>query len=403
MRIDYQNDDYDSIAAYRALSEVQPLLERAVSLNLFGAVGDKLPLREIKALISDDEQEADCFLEVLRCAGLLVIRNDFIANAPAAAKYLVPSSPHYCGALPAVNADFLWQRLASILGGTGKEFAVVEDFPFSVPHATVDGPPSIVLAGHLGEEALKICAEGGIVGVVGRFRANCGLNGAVALYQARRQKKPVNILDETDLAAFCEKHRLSMTFRVPLNSDFSAVFVATGREAFSRLALTREEQLIGELRTLDIRSIAPIDPAAVVVASWVRDHCRFGCSTYGEKCCPPHSPGYSETATRLEEYKRALLIEGQPPTGDFQRLMLSAEKTAFKAGYYKAFAYWAGPCGLCAECDKPAPPKKCTATRPSMESAGIDVFATVRGQGYALRTLKDKGELVKYFGLLLLE
>jgi predicted metal-binding protein len=157
------------------------------------------------------------------------------------------------------------------------------------------------------------------------------------------------------------------------------------------------------LKQLAIRSVKKINPATVVTAAWVKDHCRFGCSTYGEKCCPPHSPGYEESQTKIGDYEIALLIEGQPPTGDFQRLMLQAEKTAFKTGYYKAFAYWAGPCSLCAECKKPAPPKKCTVTRPSMESAGIDVFATVRAQGYHLKTLKDKTEFAKYFGLLLLE
>ena len=403
MKIDYQNDDYDLIAAYGALGEVQPLLEQALTVNLFGAVAENLPPAEIKTLISADGGEADCFLEVLRCAGLLILGDGFIANTPVAAKYLVPSSPHDCGALPAVNADFLWSRLVLLLGDAGEKLAVTADFPFAVPGAAVDGPAPLVLAGHLDEEVLKDCASGGIVGVVARFRGHCGLNGAVALYRACREQKPVSLLDEADLAAFCEERHLSATPRVPLNDEFSAVFVAKAPEALSKLALTREDQLIGELRKLDIRSLTPMDPAAVAVAGWVRDHCRFGCSTYGEKCCPPHSPDAHETATRLSEYKRALLIEGQPPTGDFQRLMLTAEKTAFKAGYYKAFAYWAGPCSLCTECKKPAPPKKCTATRPSMESAGIDVFATVRGQGYIIRTLKDKNEFVKYFGLLLLE
>ena len=119
VKIDYQNDDYDLIASYGALGEVQPLLEQALALNLFGAIGENLPLAKIKALISADEREADCFLEVLRCAGLLILGDGCIANAPVAAKYLVPSSPHYSGGFPAVNADFLWSRLALLLGDTG--------------------------------------------------------------------------------------------------------------------------------------------------------------------------------------------------------------------------------------------------------------------------------------------
>jgi hypothetical protein len=38
-----------------------------------------------------------------------------------------------------------------------------------------------------------------------------------------------------------------------------------------------------------------------------------------------------------------------------------------------------------------------------MEGAGIDVFATARRAGLTLRTLREKGEYVRYFALLLLE
>lgn len=95
--------------------------------------------------------------------------------------------------------------------------------------------------------------------------------------------------------------------------------------------------------------------------------------------------------------------QGQPPTREFQKVMLNAEKLAFQQGFYKAFSFWAGPCHLCEECRPPSPPKKCTAMRPSMESAGIDVFATINSVGKTMRTLKGKTEFVKYFGLLLLE
>ncbi len=83
--------------------------------------------------------------------------------------------------------------------------------------------------------------------------------------------------------------------------------------------------------------------------------------------------------------------------------MLGAEKEAFKAGFYKAFALWAGPCALCGACLEEGICRNPGDSRPSMEGSGIDVFETVKRAGLTLRTLSDKGDFIKYFGILLLE
>jgi len=82
---------------------------------------------------------------------------------------------------------------------------------------------------------------------------------------------------------------------------------------------------------------------------------------------------------------------------------LQAEKEAFKAGFYKAFALWAGPCALCDPCTTESVCRNTRDSRPSMEGAGIDVFETVRRAGLSLRTLNNQGDFVKYFALVLLE
>jgi len=38
-----------------------------------------------------------------------------------------------------------------------------------------------------------------------------------------------------------------------------------------------------------------------------------------------------------------------------------------------------------------------------MEACGIDVFQTIRNNGFTISFLEEKGEYVKYFGLLLLD
>ena len=106
----------------------------------------------------------------------------------------------------------------------------------------------------------------------------------------------------------------------------------------------------------------------------------------------------------LKDYSVALLLEGEPPTKDFQLKVLQAEKEAFTAGFYKSFAYWAGPCSLCVQgCPRDGTCRNTRLARPSMEAAGIDVFETVRRAGFSLQPLKTRDDYVKYFALLLLE
>jgi len=74
------------------------------------------------------------------------------------------------------------------------------------------------------------------------------------------------------------------------------------------------------------------------------------------------------------------------------------EKTAFYDGFYKAFAFGGYPCIYCEECVA----EECTGTvdesirrkcrhmdmvRPSMEAAGMDVFATAKNAGWDLQTI----------------
>ncbi|BCV21980.1 phosphomethylpyrimidine synthase ThiC [Moorella sp. Hama-1] len=124
---------------------------------------------------------------------------------------------------------------------------------------------------------------------------------------------------------------------------------------------------------------------------------------YGRPHCPPNSPPPEKTRAVLRDFSVALLLEGEPPARDFQRRVLAAEREAFKAGYYKAIAFWAGPCALCPSCSAADQCRHPRDARPSMEGSGIDVYETGRRAGHSFRTLQDRQNYVKYFALLLLE
>lgn len=379
MKIDYQNNDYDFLQSFYGVKEAYPLIENAVKAGVFRGLAENRSLEEIKALLSSDSLEAELLLDVLEQAGLILRGKDYICTAPVGEKYLA-------------EGNFLSEEK--------KNSFIRERYLQYIPEGL---SPLKCDTLSEAEGLLKKMSKDDIIAFCGCFRGDYTLAAAVETYARWRNTGTDRRLSFDEVKAFCKQNNLVCTPLLSVTDGISVVFGAKHEAVLEKLLLTKADRLAGALKKLDIVSLTPIDPKDVVSSSWVKDHCRFGCATFGSKHCPPHSPNYDETGTRLSEYQKAFLIEGAPPTRSFQKLMLRAEHIAFKSGFYRAFAYWAGPCSLCTECNPPAPPKKCTATRPSMESAGIDVFATVRKQGFALETRQSENDFVKYFGLLLLD
>lgn len=145
-----------------------------------------------------------------------------------------------------------------------------------------------------------------------------------------------------------------------------------------------------------------VTASSVVTASWVRLKCQYGCDGYGSSlCCPPNTPTPEETRKIIDGYETALLAHFGA-RGSATKSMVVLERETFLQGYYKAFAFGAGPCGLCKSC----PEEGCKhpdLARPSMEACGIDVFATARGNGYPIQVVREEGSEQNYYGLLLVE
>ncbi|WP_028308597.1 DUF2284 domain-containing protein [Desulfitibacter alkalitolerans] len=190
---------------------------------------------------------------------------------------------------------------------------------------------------------------------------------------------------------------------IPLKTDTAVIIGSGSKDSLEGLSLDKKAALLREIKDLGFKEACSISMKSIHVPDWTPVKCRFGCSSFGKLSCPPNTPSPEETRNVLKNYSLALLLEGEPPTNTFQRLVLEAEKQAFKTGFYKAFAYWAGPCTLCDVCSTHGQCRRPKDSRPSMEGAGIDVFATVKGAGIALRTLDSKNDFCRYFALLLLE
>lgn len=154
-------------------------------------------------------------------------------------------------------------------------------------------------------------------------------------------------------------------------------------------------------KKLSAKATRVIPAKSIVTAGWVRFKCRFGCDGYGQTLtCPPYSPSPEETKDLIADYKYALLIRGDEHVS-ISNIVAVLEKELFLDGYYKAVGMGAGPCQLCVKC-----PRSCRhpeKARPSMEACGIDVYSTVRANGFPIEVLKGPSCKGNYYGIVLIE
>ena len=190
---------------------------------------------------------------------------------------------------------------------------------------------------------------------------------------------------------------------IPLETDTAIIFAGKSPDFMDSLSLTPLQRLKHPILNIGFDDVIEIATDSVVVTEFAKNKCAFGCSSANLKHCQANEIPFEETGRLLASYSQAFLIKGTPGTGEFQRKILEAERLAFTGGFHKAFAFWAGPCHICASCDLDKPCLNTKNRRPSMEGSGIDVFETVRNNGETLKTLATKDEFIKYYGLLLLE
>ncbi len=185
--------------------------------------------------------------------------------------------------------------------------------------------------------------------------------------------------------------------------DTSLIVGSRSEAGLAAVSLGDLERLDAVARELGFLRTTPIDPAGVTTAAWVGEKCRHGCARYGRGGqCPPRAPSPEQTSAIFSGYRRALLVHGEPPTAEFHRRMLELERAAFLAGHPKALAFVAGPCSLCDEC-RPDDCRLPEQTRPSLEAAGVDVYAAAATVGWRLDPVPDRESPAAFLGLLLVD
>ena len=164
----------------------------------------------------------------------------------------------------------------------------------------------------------------------------------------------------------------------------------------------RDEDIVGEAIDLGALEAKIILTDTVVTAGWVRLKCQYGCKRYGTLLtCPPYSPPLEEVWEILDEYNEALMIRSDQ-SWRIRYMVSELERCFLLKGHHKSFGMGSGPCTLCEDCDIDSVCSYPDKARPSMEACGIDVYRTVKNNGWEISTLKHKEDKPDFFGLVLL-
>lgn len=160
---------------------------------------------------------------------------------------------------------------------------------------------------------------------------------------------------------------------------------------------------IEKAKELGAKEAKLIKASTIVTAPWVRMKCQYGCSGFGSSlCCPPYTPTPEEMQEVVDSYEKAILFEAG--RGGARKIAAELERHVFLSGYYKAFGLGSGPCRLCdEECTFEEGCRHSREARPSMEACGIDVFETVRSNGFEIEVVRDHEDMRHFFGCVLVE
>lgn len=132
--------------------------------------------------------------------------------------------------------------------------------------------------------------------------------------------------------------------------------------------------------------------------------CRWGCEDYATRSvkCSTRDTSLEERIDMITAYQTVLLVHAHDDR-DVSKAVLEIERVAFLDGHYLAFAVRS--CKLCKNCAVDQG-KACITpekVRPCDQSFGIDVYKTVRSQGFPCDVLQNKTDVQNRYGFVLIE
>lgn len=156
-----------------------------------------------------------------------------------------------------------------------------------------------------------------------------------------------------------------------------------------------------------------MDPKSIVVSQWVRMKCTFGCGEFGHcACCPPNVPPVEECRRFFHEYSDALIFRfskkvDKPEdrfawTRKVNLRLLKLEREVFLSGQERTFLLFMDSCSICEECAGER--NQCRSprmARPAPEAMAVDVYTTVRENGFPIAVLPDYDREMNRYAFLM--
>lgn len=157
-----------------------------------------------------------------------------------------------------------------------------------------------------------------------------------------------------------------------------------------------------------------VDPGKIVISSWVRMKCMYGCPSYGKAACPPNTLTVSESEKFFSEYEEAVIFhitkslenpdDRHVWSRGINKKLLEVERAVFLSDNERTFLLFMGSCELCKECsNERVTCKHPEMSRPSPEAMNVDVFSTVRQVGYPINVLKNYSETMNRYAFLMVK
>jgi predicted metal-binding protein len=122
----------------------------------------------------------------------------------------------------------------------------------------------------------------------------------------------------------------------------------------------------------------------------------------------------SECKQFFSEYQSAVLFhfsksvdkpeDRHPRSKEVNERLLAIEKAVFLSGYHKAFILLMNECQQCSECTRNANTcKHPESVRPLLDSMAVDVFTTVRKNGFPIEVLTDYNQMMNRYAMLMVD
>ncbi len=172
-------------------------------------------------------------------------------------------------------------------------------------------------------------------------------------------------------------------------------------------------RLIKEPWAFGLTEVKFIHAAQIFTSGAIRLRCQYSCCHARQLATtPPMTPTAEEARRVLDEYRFGVIVRREEDVPDrdvremwedFAKAVLGLEQECMMRGYPRAFAIAVGTCLYQHTDDSLKPCDYPGKTRPTFEAAGIELRETLEMVHLQEHAVREAGDALQLFGVLLLD